>query len=54
MISASHDFFGLTGLEEDHAAHLFIHVWDTLEVEAVEAVPGDALVDLFADGSMLP
>uniref|UniRef100_A0A0D3GEZ2 EF-hand domain-containing protein n=1 Tax=Oryza barthii TaxID=65489 RepID=A0A0D3GEZ2_9ORYZ len=36
VISASHDFFGLTGLEEDHAAHLFIHVWDTLEVEAVE------------------
>ncbi|EAZ36515.1 hypothetical protein OsJ_20850 [Oryza sativa Japonica Group] len=54
VISASHDFFGLTGLEEDHAAHLFIHVRDALEVEAVEAVPGDALVDLFADGSMLP
>ncbi|KAL5208583.1 hypothetical protein ABZP36_033018 [Zizania latifolia] len=54
VIAVSRDFFGLAELEENHAARLFIRVGDALEAEAVPGSFGGALVDLFANGSVLP
>ncbi|PUZ47008.1 hypothetical protein GQ55_7G128600 [Panicum hallii var. hallii] len=54
VLAVARDFFGLTELEKDHAARLFVHVGDALEAEAPPGGFGGALVDLFANGSVLP
>ncbi|RCV06360.1 hypothetical protein SETIT_1G156900v2 [Setaria italica] len=54
VLAVARDFFGLAELEKDHAARLFVHVGDALEAEAPPGGFGGALVDLFANGSVLP
>uniref|UniRef100_A0A0D9WMK2 PABS domain-containing protein n=1 Tax=Leersia perrieri TaxID=77586 RepID=A0A0D9WMK2_9ORYZ len=51
VISVSRDFFDLAELEEQHADRLFVHVGDAFHAEGVF---GGVLVDLFANGSVLP
>uniref|UniRef100_A0ACD5ZVW2 Uncharacterized protein n=1 Tax=Avena sativa TaxID=4498 RepID=A0ACD5ZVW2_AVESA len=56
VIAVARDFFGLADLERSHADRLVVHIGDALEAEA-EAVRGGfggVLVDLFANGSVLP
>uniref|UniRef100_J3N794 PABS domain-containing protein n=1 Tax=Oryza brachyantha TaxID=4533 RepID=J3N794_ORYBR len=54
VVSVSRDFFGLTALEEQHAGRLFVRVGDALRAEALPGGFGGVLVDLFANGSVLP
>ncbi|KAF8697048.1 hypothetical protein HU200_036701 [Digitaria exilis] len=54
VLAVARDFFGLAELEKDHAARLFVHVGDALQAEAPHGGFGGALVDLFANGSVLP
>ncbi|GJM84914.1 hypothetical protein PR202_ga00627 [Eleusine coracana subsp. coracana] len=54
VLTVARDFFGLAELEEGNAARLFIHVGDALEAEAPPGGFGGALVDLFANGSVIP
>ncbi|OEL28016.1 hypothetical protein BAE44_0010964 [Dichanthelium oligosanthes] len=54
VLAVARDFFGLAELERDHAARLFVHIGDALEAEAPPGGFGGALVDLFANGSVLP
>ncbi|KAL6899889.1 hypothetical protein ACP4OV_006547 [Aristida adscensionis] len=54
VLAVARDFFGLAELEENHGSRLFIHVGDALEAEAPPGGFGGALVDLFANGSVLP
>ncbi|KAE8804340.1 putative polyamine aminopropyl transferase [Hordeum vulgare] len=54
VIAVARDFFSLAELEKDHAGRLFIHVGDALEAEVVPGGFGGVLVDLFANGSVLP
>jgi hypothetical protein len=54
VLAVARDFFGLAKLEEGHSARLFIHVGDALEVDAPPGGFGGALVDLFANGSVIP
>lgn len=54
VLAVARDFFGLAELEEGHAARLFVHVGDALEAEAPPGGFGGALVDLFANGSVIP
>jgi hypothetical protein len=54
VIAVARDFFGLAELEKSHADRLLVHVGDALEAEAVPGGFGGVLVDLFANGSVLP
>ncbi|CAM0910865.1 unnamed protein product [Alopecurus aequalis] len=54
VIAVARDFFGLDKLEKSHADRLVVHVGDALEAEAVPGGFGGVLVDLFANGSVLP
>ncbi|KAM0919342.1 hypothetical protein ACQ4PT_008261 [Festuca glaucescens] len=54
VIAVARDFFGLAELEKSHADRLVVHVGDALEAKAVPGGFGGVLVDLFANGSVLP
>ncbi|TVU30217.1 hypothetical protein EJB05_21827, partial [Eragrostis curvula] len=54
VLAVARDFFGLAELEKDHAARLFVHVGDALDTGAPPGGFGGALVDLFANGSVIP
>ena len=54
VLAVARDFFGLAELEREHAARLRVRVGDALDAEAPPGGFGGALVDLFANGSVLP
>lgn len=54
VVAVARDFFGLADLERSHADRLFVRVGDALEAEAAPGGFGGVLVDLFANGSVLP